>query len=69
MRDNWNQGQQLTIPVARNHKMIEAGNAMMYRITRVKLNKRKTFPMTPQAREVALRAIDLRVIDICKNLS
>lgn len=47
------------MPVARNHKMIEAGNAIIYRTLRVKLNKRKTFPARPRAREVALREMHL----------
>jgi hypothetical protein len=49
----------LTIAVARNHRMIEAGSAIIYRILRVKLNRRKRFPTIPKAKDVALRAMHL----------
>ena len=48
-----------TIPVAKNHKIIVTGRAMIYRTVLVKLNSMKTLPNKPQANEVALRATHL----------
>jgi hypothetical protein len=53
----------LTRPVARSHKMIETGRAMIYRTPRVKLKNMKRFPTKPQASETALRTISLGVIN------
>jgi hypothetical protein len=49
----------LTIPVARNHREIVTGNAMMYLTVVVKLNSRKMLPTTPQNSETAFMAVIL----------
>ena len=48
---------QLTMPVAKYHRIMVMGRATMYLIRLVKLKRRKTLPTKPQTSEVALRAI------------
>lgn len=54
----------LTMAVAKDQRIIEAGRAIIYRIVRVKLNKRKRFPSTPKAREVAFRPMHLDTVSL-----
>lgn len=49
----------LTIPVAKNHKHMEAGNAIMYGIFSVKLKSKNRFPSSPMATDEALRPTHL----------
>ena len=51
--------EELTIPVAKYHEIIVAGNAMIYLILCVKFNRRQKLPKNPQPREIAFKIISL----------
>ena len=59
----------IRIDVARHQRMIDAGKAMMYRIVRVKLTRRNTFPAIPHASDVALRAMHLVGLTLFAEIS
>lgn len=56
---NFQKNQVLTTPVAKNHRIIEAGSAIIYRTLLVKLKSRNKFPKTPRTKDVAFSATHL----------
>jgi len=52
----------LTMPQARNQRMMDRGNDIIYLTLPVKLSNRKKFPAKPQAREQALSVISLWIV-------
>lgn len=55
---------QLTRPVAIDQRMMDAGNAMIYRTVRVKLNSRKRLPIAPHTSEADLSAVHLVLVNM-----
>lgn len=50
----------LTIPVAKNHRVIVTGKAIIYRTVCVKFKSKKILPTIPQTKDVALTAVTLK---------
>lgn len=50
----------LTIPVAKNHRIIVTGKAIIYRTVCVKFKSKKILPTIPQTKDKAFTAVTLK---------